>query len=52
MEEIEMIVQRGGDDDGGDYADEEEGNQEGNDPEEFEDCIVPPGRDPSDVDCG
>jgi hypothetical protein len=30
---------------------EGEGNQEGEDPNEFEDCIVPPGRDPADVGC-
>jgi hypothetical protein len=34
-------------------ASEEEGedNEEGEDPNEFEDCVVPPGRDPSDVGC-
>jgi hypothetical protein len=30
---------------------EGEGNEEGEDPNEFEDCIVPPGRDPGDVGC-
>jgi hypothetical protein len=30
---------------------EGEGNEEGEDPNEFEDCVVPPGRDPSDVGC-
>jgi hypothetical protein len=30
---------------------EEEGNEEGEDPNEFEDCVVPPGRDPGDVGC-
>ena len=30
---------------------EGEGNEEGEDPNEFEDCIVPPGMDPGDVGC-
>jgi hypothetical protein len=30
---------------------EGEGNEEGEDPNEFEDCVVSPGRDPSDVGC-
>jgi hypothetical protein len=30
---------------------EGEGNEEGEDPNEFENCVVPPGRDPSDVGC-
>jgi hypothetical protein len=30
---------------------EGEGNEEGEDPNEFEDCVVPPGRDPGDVGC-
>jgi hypothetical protein len=30
---------------------EGEGNQEGDDPNEFENCVVPPGRDPGDVGC-
>jgi hypothetical protein len=30
---------------------EGEGNEEAEDPNEFEDCVVPPGRDPSDVGC-
>jgi hypothetical protein len=30
---------------------EGEGNEEGQDPNEFEDCVVPPGRDPGDVGC-
>src|SRR5687768_2614145 len=38
------------DDDGGNGGgDEGEGGGEGNDPNEFEGCIVPPGRDPGDV---
>jgi hypothetical protein len=41
----------GGDDDGGNGGDEGEGGGEGNDPNEFEGCIVPPGRDPGDVGC-
>jgi hypothetical protein len=41
----------GADDDGGDGGDEGEGGGEGNDPNEFEGCIVPPGRDPSDAGC-
>ena len=40
-----------GDDDGGNGGDEGEGGGEGNDPNEFEGCIVPPGRDPGDVGC-
>ncbi len=30
---------------------EGEGNEEGEDPNEFEDCVVPPGSDPGDVGC-
>jgi hypothetical protein len=30
---------------------EGEGNEEGEDPNEFEDCVVPPGMDPGDVGC-
>jgi hypothetical protein len=30
---------------------EGEGNEEGEDPNEFEECVVPPGRDPGDVGC-
>jgi hypothetical protein len=30
---------------------EGEGNEEGQDPNEFEDCVVPPGMDPGDVGC-
>jgi hypothetical protein len=30
---------------------EGEGNEEGEDPNEFENCVVPPGRDPGDVGC-
>jgi hypothetical protein len=41
----------GGDDDGGNGGDEGEGGGEGNDPNEFEGCIVPPGRDPGDAGC-
>jgi hypothetical protein len=41
----------GGDDDGGNGGDEGEGGGEGNDPNEFEGCIVSPGRDPGDVGC-
>ena len=41
----------GGDDDGGNGGNEGEGGGEGNDPNEFEGCIVPPGRDPGDVGC-
>ena len=41
----------GGDDDGGNGGDEGEGGGEGNNPDEFEDCVVPPGRDPGDVGC-
>jgi len=41
----------GGDDDGGNGGGEGEGGGEGNDPNEFEGCIVPPGRDPGDVGC-
>ena len=37
--------------DGGNGGDEGEGGGEGNDPNEFEGCIVPPGRDPSDAGC-
>ena len=40
----------GADEDGGD-ADEGEGGGEGNNSNEFEGCIVPPGRDPSDAGC-
>ena len=38
----------GADDDDGDDG---EGNEGGNNPNEFEDCIVPPGMDPGDVGC-
>jgi hypothetical protein len=41
----------GADYDGGDGGDEGEGCGEGNDPNEFEGCIVPPGRDPGDAGC-
>jgi hypothetical protein len=40
-----------GDDDGGNGDEEGEGNTEGDDPNEFENCVVPPGRDPGDVGC-
>jgi hypothetical protein len=30
---------------------EGEGNEEGENPKEFENCVVPPGRDPGDVGC-
>jgi hypothetical protein len=36
---------------GGGEGGAEEGNEGGNNPDEFEDCVVPPGRDPSDVGC-
>jgi hypothetical protein len=38
----------GGDDDGGD---EGEGNEGEDNPNEFDDCIVTPGRDPGDDGC-
>ncbi len=45
----------GGDDDGDDNGGDDDGdngedNEEGN-PNEFDDCVVPPGRDPGDVGC-
>ena len=39
-----------GDDDGAD-GNEGEGNSNQNEPNEFEGCVVPPGRDPGDVGC-
>ena len=36
---------------GGDGREEGEGNEGGNTPNEFEDCVVPPGSDPGDIGC-
>jgi hypothetical protein len=50
-EEPEPEPQGGDDDNGGEGSEGEGGGGEEGDPNEFDDCVVPPGRDPGDVGC-